>query len=503
MATDLGGSSLGESLVRRSSIALLLSPVGLLVISVTRLMIVADYNTTTAIAIASSGGYVNTLLGTIIPLVPVILPYLAIALLIIQRYLLSLLTVGATLLVTPTRLAPLTALSSFTEDWHRSTALIDQYWPLSIALLIALIALDIWVFANIAQPFSITLVILSLLAAGIFLVPYVLYTYPVPKTSNYYADFMRLPWLPAEQITVKSGETIVGYTLTEDDTWMVVLQDNPRTIQYLHVDDVASRTVCQVNDDRDSPPMSPLVPLLNPKSIRLPRCGGPAPTSPASTANQQSTQWTAGEVATFDTKFSPIPGLGNMAVCASGQISATVSVELHGAAADFRIRIDQHDIMEPGAVRFNPVGAHDSFSFTFTENLRPLDGLDRHVLQLQWKSPCGAAVTLERATMELWYQSASANCLHDRQCCGLRRSSPVLASGTWFGRVGVELHPDRDIAGGQRLGSDLLVLIDCHRGVAVVQQPVAVDHGAKLDPAVKYPLSEHERMHGIIGKLMP
>lgn len=410
MAAVPGGSSLRGSLAQRSSMALLLSPVGLLLISVTRLMIVADYNTTTAIAIASSGGYVNTLLGTIIPLVPVILPYLAIALLISQRYLLSLLAVGATLLVTPTRLVPLTALSSFTEDWHRSTTLIFQYWPLSIALLIALVYIDIHVFANVGQSFSITLVLLSFLAAGVFLVPYVLYAYPVPETSNYYADFMRRPWLPAEQITVKSGETIVGYTLTEDDTWMVVLQDNPRTIQYLHVDDVASRTVCQVNDDEENPPTSPLVPLLNPRSIHLPLCGGPAPTSPASTANQQSAQWTAGEVATFDRKFSSIPGLGNMAVCASGQISATVSVELHGAAVDFRIRIDQHDIMEPGAVRFVPAGAHDSFSFTFTENLLPLDGLDRHVLQLQWKAASGTAATLERATMELWYQSASANC---------------------------------------------------------------------------------------------
>lgn len=29
-------------------------------------------------------------------------------------------------------------------------------------------------------------------------------------------------------------------------------------------------------------------------------------------------------------------------------------------------------------------------------------------------------------------------------------------------------------------------------------------HGAKIDPGVKYPPdSEHERMHGIIGKLTP
>jgi hypothetical protein len=40
----------------------------------------------------------------------------------------------------------------------------------------------------------------------------------------------------------------------------------------------------------------------------------------------------------------------------------------------------------------------------------PDDGLDRHVLQLQWRSPCGTAVTLERATVDVRYQSASANC---------------------------------------------------------------------------------------------
>jgi hypothetical protein len=153
-----------------------------------------------------------------------------------------------------------------------------------------------------------------------------------------------------------------------------------------------------------------LIPLLNPKSIQLPRCGGPAPTSPGSTANQQSTRWTTGEVATFSRKFSSIPGLGKMNVCASGQITGTVSVELDGAPAGFRIQIDQHEIMEPGAVKFIPAGAPDSFSFTFVEDLQPYDGLDRHGLQLQWRSPYGMAVTLERATIDVRYQSATANC---------------------------------------------------------------------------------------------
>jgi hypothetical protein len=393
----------------RRNVALLLSPVGLLLISITRLLIVADYNTTTAISIASSGGYVNTLLGTVIPLVPVVLPYLAIALLVFRRFILSALASGAALLVSPTRLAPVTALNSFEENWHRATLLIGQHPVLSALIIGILLLIDLSAFARAFGQFSVLAVTLAVVAT-VFLLPYALYVYPVPRTSGYYADFMRQPWLSAERITVKSGDSIVGYALTEDDSWMIVLKDNPRTIQYLPVDDVTSRTVCQVNPQKGSVPTSPLIPLLNPKSTQLPLCGGPAPTSPGSTANQQSTQWTTGEVATFSQKFSPIPGLGNMNVCASGQMTATVSVELDGGPAGFRIRIDQHEIMEPGPVRFIPAGAHDSFSFTFVQDLQPDDGLDRHVLQLQWRSPCGTAVTLERATVDVRYQSASANC---------------------------------------------------------------------------------------------
>ena len=121
----------------RRTVALVLSPVGLLLISVTRLLIVADYSTNTAVAIASTGGYVNTLLGTVIPLVPVFLPYLAIVLLLFRRFVLSGLTFGATLLVSPTRLAPFTALNSFKEDWHRVGALVDGHLWLSIIILVS------------------------------------------------------------------------------------------------------------------------------------------------------------------------------------------------------------------------------------------------------------------------------------------------------------------------------------------------------------------------------
>ncbi len=105
-----------------------------------------------------------------------------------------------------------------------------------------------------------------------------------------------------------------------------------------------------------------------------------------------------------------MPGLSNQHVCAYGEVTVTVSIELNGAPAGFRVRIDRSQIMEPGAVRFVPAGANDSFSFTFAQDLRPLDGLDQHVLQLQWRSPCGIATSLERATIVIRYQSGSDNC---------------------------------------------------------------------------------------------
>ena len=55
--------------------ALLVTPVGLALISAVRLLIISNYNVTTAVTVAESGGYINTFLGSLIPLVPVLMPY--------------------------------------------------------------------------------------------------------------------------------------------------------------------------------------------------------------------------------------------------------------------------------------------------------------------------------------------------------------------------------------------------------------------------------------------
>jgi hypothetical protein len=395
----------------RRTIALVLSPVGLLLVGVTRLLIVANYNTTTATTIASSGGYVNTLLGTVIPLVPIILPYLAVTLLLFRRFVLSALTFAASLLITPTRLALPTALSTLKEDWNRTVPLVFGYWLFSLCILVVLVVTaDMLTRGRAFRPFSVMTIVVSLLCSA-FLLPYVLYVYPFPRTPNYYAEFMRQPWLSAERITVKTSQyPIVGYVLTENPEWMTVLVDKYRTVQYVRASNVISRSVCEVNSNGSGLPHSPLIPLLHTKPARLPSCWKPSSPHAGAPASQQGVQWTTKDATTSSTGFRAVPGLGKLNVCASGQITATVSVELNGAPASFRIRLDQRQLMKPGTIRFVPVGANDSFSFTFTQALRLLDGLDRHALKLQWRSPYGVPTNLERGTIDFQYQNGSGNC---------------------------------------------------------------------------------------------
>jgi hypothetical protein len=104
---------------KRRSIALILSPVGLLLISAGRLVIVSDYNTTTAVTIAASGGYINTLLGSMIPLVAIFAPYMALILLLLRRFLLSIMLFVFAAFITPSPLSLRDAVRIASLDWHQ------------------------------------------------------------------------------------------------------------------------------------------------------------------------------------------------------------------------------------------------------------------------------------------------------------------------------------------------------------------------------------------------
>jgi hypothetical protein len=109
---------------KKRSIALILSPIGLLLISAGGLIIVSNYNTTTAVTIASSGGYINTLLGSVIPLVAIFAPYLALLLLLLKHFLLSLMVFAFAAFITPSPISMPEVLSLAKADWHQFTQLV-------------------------------------------------------------------------------------------------------------------------------------------------------------------------------------------------------------------------------------------------------------------------------------------------------------------------------------------------------------------------------------------
>src|SRR6185312_9340252 len=147
----------------RRTIALILSPIGVLLISAGRLIIVANFNTTTAVTIASAGGFINTLLGTVIPLVPVFMPYFALLLLLSRHFLLSILAFAFTAFITPTSITLIDVLDLVQTDWHHLVIMIsDNQRTIFIIVLIVLVLL--WVY-NRSLPEALSAVVATAVAA--------------------------------------------------------------------------------------------------------------------------------------------------------------------------------------------------------------------------------------------------------------------------------------------------------------------------------------------------
>ena len=123
----------------------------------------------------------------------------------------------------------------------------------------------------------------------------------------------------------------------------------------------------------------------------------------------QAAKWTSTTQQANTTTWRSVTGLG-LTICALDQVTATLSVELNGAPASFRIREDGGPIIAPGAVRFVPAGAHDSFSFTFLANAAPFEANDNHGFGVEWRSATGQQTTLERATLNLQYEHGTQAC---------------------------------------------------------------------------------------------
>jgi len=282
--------------IRRSStLALLLSPVGVLLLAATRLLIVSNYNLNTALGILSSGGYVNTLLGTVIPLVPVIMPYLALLLLVLNRVIASLLAFLAAVLISPSAVPRSELLFIARHDWHVIMMSITG-WREAVIITLAIIS-ALFLAVELVGPNPEPAIRTVLAVAVVALLPLIVELYPVPGSSKFYESFyvklISQPWLPAETITLTTHRVVVGYALGSDGYWLEVLQADNRTIVYYRTDQISGRFICQIGKIATARPLITLIsaqaetpecgqftPSKTPPSVPPPKAPTNAPTVP-------------------------------------------------------------------------------------------------------------------------------------------------------------------------------------------------------------------------------
>lgn len=129
--------------------------------------------------------------------------------------------------------------------------------------------------------------------------------------------------------------------------------------------------------------------------------------SGGSALDQQGMLYRDSTTSTSSKTFADVPGLSGLQVCAAAgtEVSVTVSVGLSGASASFQVQVDDMTTpIRPGAIKFDPASGSTGFSFTFADNISQFNGGDSHTFDLQWRSPTGGTVNLNRGDVNALFQ---------------------------------------------------------------------------------------------------
>jgi hypothetical protein len=97
--------------------------------------------------------------------------------------------------------------------------------------------------------------------------------------------------------------------------------------------------------------------------------------------------------------FHAIPGMSPL-TCSRGAVAVTVSLSVIGGPVGVRVLVDDGGAMQPGAVRVQP----GSSSYTFVSNVGPFEASDGHAYDVQWRSPTGHEVTLQKGDVLVQYR---------------------------------------------------------------------------------------------------
>jgi hypothetical protein len=282
--------------------ALIASPVVILMISGTRLLLVSNYDTETALAILRLGGPTDTVLGTLIPLMPLLLPLAVIFLLVIRQWWVAAVTAACTLLVaqavhTDVALSqiPHRAWGDFTSymygvkqfDWLKgwcsnwsdnchsyrplfswnhgpqvalSGSVIEGRFLVTGLLLLGMLAAMFGVRVNLTSGsayssaagsviprFFLTFILMPFVVLVGFSVVSAIYPIPPGDEGIWNVSLHKL-WLPPEEVLLTNGSYTVAYVLGEKDKWDLLLVDQGRKIEYVKPEDIKQRSVCALTN---------------------------------------------------------------------------------------------------------------------------------------------------------------------------------------------------------------------------------------------------------------
>jgi hypothetical protein len=256
--------------------------------SIARLLIVSNYQTPVAVAVAASNGTASTLTGTLVPLVPLFLPLVTQLLAICafgamlsgskMRHPLFLAAAAAftsTIFVAPTRLAIKDIFQSYSE-LLRNVGVLALTLVLLVSVVVSVIKPRVHAMEFITgSAFTVILVVIAVAVSTV-----TSYSFLSPSGMGHIPDVLRRVWLPAELIAMKDDPGRVGYVLKTDGIWATILWDSDRSIVIIRSQNIISRTLCRIGP----PDGMPLISAQSAKVSKIEPCefsvAGPVQISP-------------------------------------------------------------------------------------------------------------------------------------------------------------------------------------------------------------------------------
>jgi hypothetical protein len=128
--------------------------------------------------------------------------------------------------------------------------------------------------------------------------------------------------------------------------------------------------------------------------------------------NCMDTTWQQTSVSTSSTGWTNVPGFEANPI-AIYPITVEVSATVSGAPVRFRIFTtnvgEQTAVANPGPTRFDPgVGGPNAFAYQWVDR-NETAAPHASLIQLQWRSPSGGAVSLLRGDMTVLYRTDSCD----------------------------------------------------------------------------------------------